>query len=115
MASDIEVVIILKDFAVDIKFDQDVEALLTIISNERFVYSKKEQNKEIEFHFVANTGYLNNKLIPKFDELIAAKDKETQLYLSRQKNILLRYKLYSSATDPKETSFEDFKGYLRSL
>lgn len=115
MVSSIEISIIFKNFALDIRFQNDFENLLLSLSKDNLAYTKNENNGEIEFHFVTNTGYLNNKLVPLIDELTGTKDADTQTYLHRISNILFRYKLSSSRANIKESSFEDFKTYIHSL
>lgn len=115
MANDIEVVIILKDFALDIHFERDIEDVLISMSDIGLAYAKNKSKNEIEFRFVENSINIQNKLVPMINALIAQVDNETQTNLNRQNNVLLRYKMCSSTVGPRESSFEDFKAYIRPI
>jgi len=115
MANDIEVVIVLKDFALDIHFERDVEDVLISMSEIGLTYTKNKSKNEIEFRFIENLINIQNKLVPMINDLIAQKDNETQTNLSHQNNILLKYKMCSSTVGLRESSFEDFKTYIRPI
>ena len=116
MTIQIEVKIILDEFATDTQFDKEVSELLNKLKTEaenRIAFGMSKFNNKVEFDLVSDTIYLQSNFNKQLEQLIESKDEQTQIFLD--KNLKMKYKLSSSQTEPRIGSWRNFKEYIDNI